>query len=209
MKKSLLLTLMLAFGIVFQSQAQNEDYRINVALSGNYTFTGSVLSGIVETAQINGANIKEKSLPSLQVTADYGISDWFSVGLAASYQKLGFEATGNTYTDANGMQVTENYEYDFKRSSVALRPLFHFANDEKLDMYSGLRVGFFNAKGTSTSNDPDFNDDEDFDFDDVSKITISIVAYGVRYYFTDNIGVGFELNIGRPYVTSFSVNARF
>lgn len=209
MKKSTLFTLLFVVGLMSFAQAQNEDYRLNVGLSGNYTLTGFVLNSIIETAEAASDGIDKKSFPSVQLTADYGLTNWFSVGLAASYQKIGFEATGNTFTDENGMTQTENYEYDFTRTSVALRPLFHFANNDRLDMYSGLRIGLFRAESTTTSNDPNFDANNGVEFEDVNTLTVSLVAYGIRYYITENIGIGWELNIGRPYVSNFSVNARF
>lgn len=211
MKKIILFSFALILGLVSQTQAQSEDYRFNVGLSTNYTFTGALFNGLIRAAEGTSTGVNKKSFPSLQLTADYGITKLLSVGVAASYQTIGFDATDD-FINGSGSPETENYSLTWTRTSIALRPLIHYANTDRLDMYSGLRIQWFNGTVDSDSSDPDRVDDftNEAGIDpNLSKIGVGIVAYGVRYYFTENIGAGTEINIGRPYVVNFSINARF
>lgn len=208
MKKIILFSLALVLGLTVHTQAQNDDYRMNAALTLNYTFTGDALNAAVDAAESTTEGVDKNSFPSVQLTFDYGVNKFFSLGLAASYQNIGYDFTNNTFFDENNMEVTENYEVDFSRTTVALRPLFHYANNGKLDMYSGLRIQYFRRDFETTSRDPEVSDDF-IDFTDANKFGVGIVAYGIRYFVTDNIGLGTEVNIGRPYFVNLSLNARF
>jgi len=208
MKKFILFSFALILGLATQTQAQNDDYRMNAGLSLNYTFTGDALNTAVNLAESTTTGVSKKGVPSLQVTFDYGLTKWFSLGLAASYQNLGYDFSGNSFIDSLNNEVVEDYSVSFSRTTVALRPLFHYANNDKLDLYSGLRIQYFSRNLENDSKDPDTTTTFE-EFSDSSKIGVGIVAFGARYYITDNIGLGTEINIGRPYIINLSVNARF
>jgi len=208
MKKIILFSFALILGLATQTQAQNDDYRMNVSLSTNYTFTGDIVNTAIDAASTLGETIDKKSLPSLQLTFDYGLTKWFSLGLAASYQKLGFESTGGMTFDTITMtSVVNDYTAKFTRTSIALRPLFHYANNDRLDLYSGLRVQYFAANYSDDSKDPETAGI--LDLPTRTGFGVGIIPFGARYYITENIGLGTEINIGRPYVVNLSVNARF
>jgi hypothetical protein len=208
MKKIILFSFALILGLATQTQAQNDDFRMNAGLSLNYTFTGTALNTAIKAAETTTTGFEKESFPSLQLTFDYGLTKWFSIGVAASYQNIGFDFVGNTFLDSLNNQVIEDYSVGFSRTTVALRPLFHYANNDRLDLYSGLRIQYFSRGFNNDSNDPATA--ENFEgFTDESKFGVGIVAFGARYYVTENIGIGTEINIGRPYFTNLSVNARF
>lgn len=206
MKKIILLPLILVF--ITQLAAQNEEYRLNAGVSLNYTFTGDIINSAVNAARNLGEDVKNKTVPSLQLSLDYGLEKWFSIGAAVSYEKLGFVSTGGVYFNETTMQnEPNNYTAEFTRTSIAFRPLFHYANDDKLDLYSGLRIHYFMAEYSDDSKDP--NTADVLDLPTKVGMGVSIVPFGMRYYFSDNVGMGTELNLGRPYVVNISVNARF
>jgi len=208
MKKIILFSFALILGLATQTQAQNDDYRMNAGISLNYTFTGDIVNSAIDAVSNLGETIDKKNLPSAQLTFDYGLTKWFSIGAAVSYQSIGFESTGGMAFDTITMTSTANdYTAKFTRTSIALRPLFHYANNDKLDLYSGLRVQYFAANYEDDSRDPDTA--SILDLPARTGFGVGIVAFGARYYITDNIGLGTEINIGRPYVVNLSVNARF
>jgi len=209
MKKIIFLSFALILGLATQTQAQSEDYRMNAGISINYAVTGDVLNLAVKAAEATSIGFEKNSTPSIQATFDYGLNKWFSLGLAASYQNVGYDFEANTFFDeVTGMTIIEDYSVNFSRTTVALRPLFHYANNDRVDLYSGLRVQYFKRDFENSSKDP--NTVTVFeDFADATKVRVSIVAFGMRYYITENIGLGTEINLGRPYLANFSVNARF
>jgi len=203
MKNSILFTLLCCITFL-QSFAQNEEYKHVGSASIGLSLTG-VLINLLDEASPD-ATIEVKSTPALQLTYDYGIKKFFSIGLAVGYQQFGIDAEDFTYTNIDDVDVTEDFSADFSRLNVAIRPLFHYANNDDLDLYSGFRIGILNNRFTSDST----NDDLDIDgFENLTRLSFGITAFGLRYYFTDNIGAGFEINLGAPYITAFNINARF
>lgn len=208
MKKFILFSFALILGFATQTQAQNDDYRMNVGVSANYTFTGAIVNSAIDAVAAVGESVDKKGTPSLQLTFDYGLTKWFSIGAAFSTQNIGFESTGGMVFDTITLtNIANDYTAKFTRTSIALRPLFHYANNDKLDLYSGLRIQYFIANYSDDSLDPDT--ESLLDLPTKTGIGVGIVPFGARYYITDNIGLGTEINIGRPYVVNFSVNARF
>jgi len=209
MKKFILLSFALILGLATQTQAQNDDYRMNAGVSVNYTFTGDIVNSAIDNlgGAFSDETVTKKGTPSIQLTFDYGLTKWFSIGAAVSTQKIGLSSTGGTFTDSLGVSVANPYEASLSRTTVALRPLFHYANNDRLDLYSGLRVQYINISEENSSLDPSTS--TVLDFPTKKGIGVGIVAFGARYYITENIGLGTEINIGRPYVVNLSVNARF
>jgi len=203
MKHFILLTIICFLTSTLTLHAQNEEYKSVASASVGYSLTGAIINAFEATNPAGTVSVK--SIPTLQLTYDYGITKFFSVGVAAGFQRFGFDITDYEYINDVGINVNENFTADYSRLNVAIRPLFHYANTDNLDMYSGFRIGFLNNNINSESTDQDF----DLGTNIGSRLSVGLTAYGFRYYFTDNIGAGIEINIGAPYITCFNINARF
>lgn len=203
MKKSILFTLLCCITLL-QGFSQNEEYKHVGSASVGLSLTGVFINLFDELDPT--ATIDIKNTPALQLTYDYGIKKFFSIGLAVGYQKFGIDAEDFTYTDSEGIEITESFNADFSRLNIAIRPLFHYANNDDLDLYSGFRIGLLNNRFSSDSTNEDLSIDG---FENLNRLAFGVTAFGLRYYFTDNIGAGFEINLGAPYVTAFNINARF
>lgn len=207
MKKTLLLICAIALVFAFAPNnslsAQNGDYKQNIYVGAGFSLAGAVFN-VLDNATGSSSNT---SLPAIQLTYDYALTPKVSAGLGFSYQGFGFDVTDFTFFDDNGMAVTESFSADLRRTNVAARVLFHYGKNEKLDMYSGVRVGMTNW-GISTDDSSDAVD-EFFDggFNGWS-FAPQLVAFGLRYYVTDNIGLSFESTVGAPHFLSVGANYR-
>ncbi len=186
-------------------QAQNEEYKLTLGATVGYSLTGALLNSVDNAF----GDISVGSTPALQLSVDYGLNNWFSIGLAGSLQNFDFDIPEYSFTDDAGDFQTEAVNIDFNRTTIAIRPLFHYANSDNIDMYSGLRIQLVNRGFNIDSTDENLDTETVIGVAEGSRIGVGIVAYGVRYYFTDNIGAGLEIMWGAPYVASLSVNARF
>lgn len=209
--RNLFTTLFLLLAVLTVN-AQNEDYKMTAGIHAGYSLTGALVKTIADTDPTSTVNAT--AIPAMQVTFDYGLSKLFSLGLAFSYQTVSLDATDFTYVDTDLNTRTETFKTSFRRTQIAIRPLIHYGNSDKLDMYSGFRIGLL-SRGFS-----DFKGDnaEDLDgsiFDGTlnplsgTRFSGCITAFGIRYYFTDNIGAGLEINTGAPYIVNAGVSARF
>lgn len=187
MKKLFLLSL-LALILSNAVHAQNETYKSTICVNGGFSLVGTIISA---------ANGETSSVPAIQVTYDYGLEKWFSLGAAVSYQSMKIDYTDMTYG---------NYKTSLDRLNVALRALFHYANSGKADLYSGLRLGYTNWNVSSTSTDPDYDPNSVFKGGGFAP---QVILVGFRGYFTDHIGLNSELTVGAPHYFSIGLNYRF
>lgn len=178
--------------------AQNEEYKSTVTVNTGFSLVGNLLN--VKTSEIT--EFSTYSLPAFQATYDYSLAKWFSVGAAGSVQLMGIK-----YNDYEG--TGDNFETSITRTNFALRGLFHYGNNEKLDMYSGVRMGFTNWNISTNYDNPDYNADSDISISQGFGAAPQVVLFGVRGYFNDNLGVNMEVCIGSPHYLSLGVNYRF
>lgn len=171
-----------------------------VGLDVGYSLIGGLLS-----TNINGTDVSTGATPVINVMVDYGLTDRVSLGLAGAYQGI-FGEYSYSYLDAGSTTVTEDVRTDISRIHVALRPLFHYGNNDQLDLYSGLRIGVITNSVSHNSSDPDFAEINGFSG---SRFTMGLVAFGMRYYFNDMVGFNFEVGLGVPQIVNGGVSLRF
>ncbi len=210
--KFLLTTICILF-ITITLNAQSEDYKLVVGVHAGYSLTGSVVKALAEGGGLN-SDVNATTIPALQLSVDYGISKIVSLGIAYSFQRVSIDATDFSYTDVNGNFRTETFKTSFNRSQIAIRALFHYGNVDDLDMYSGIRIGAL-TRGFKDFEGTDADDLDENIFEDTSSVLSgtrfsgSITAFGLRYYFAENFGAGFEVNLGAPYIINIGVSGRF
>lgn len=173
---------------MLNTNAQNEDYKSTITLDAGFSLVGAIFNATT----INGEDPSSSALPAFQITYDYGLQNWISLGAAVSFQSMSVDAV--TFDNSSN---TITYTDNVRRLNLALRALVHYANDGNVDLYSGLRFGVTNWSGSSD------NPNNEYDLYDYWGISTNfapqLVLFGIRGYFTDNIGANAELTIGAPY----------
>ena len=205
MKKLLtLLALVSASSLGF---AQNQAGQSVVTLNVGYSIIGNLFTSSLNALEgASDANADVSSIPVIIGAFDYGLSDKFSIGIFGGFQRSSgtFDYTYTPFNDS--VPTTESVTLSGSRTSIAIRPNFHYGNNDNLDLYSGVRVGFLMRNFTTNSTDDDF---PSFDIFDGNRFTLGLTLFGMRYYVTDNIGLGMEIGIGPPYAVNGGVNFRF
>lgn len=208
MKKALLLScavaLLFAFAPNNSLSAQNGDYKQNIYVGAGFSLVGGLFDALGGTGT---ESFSTTSLPAIQLNYDYALTPKLSAGAAFSYQGFGFDVTDYTFLDDSLNLTTESFSGNVNRTNIAARVLFHYGNNEKLDMYSGVRLGMTNWKTSSESTSGAVSD---FFGDGFSGWSFApqLIAFGLRYYVTDNIGLSFESTLGAPHFLSAGVNYR-
>jgi outer membrane protein W len=171
-----------------------------IVISAGYGFPN--LGKSLLKAYQNEADYSVGGIGPLHGKFEYGLSD--KIGIGVSFNYVSFSAswkhteTNNTY-DANGnVTGTTTATYSDKIAvntmSALLRLNVHFATTDKLDPYWGIGAGYRTRNYKYETNDPTNNSDITlkgaipFGFE---------TTFGVRYFFTDNIGAYAELGIGK------------
>ena len=204
MKK--LLLCFIASGMLFSSSinAQREQNQVVVSAGMGYSIGQALLKAILNaTLEASGTNTVS-SIPIINVMADYGITENFSLGVAYSFNKFSWS---DSIIDTSG--VISSVDLSAARHNIGVRPLFHFGNNEKVDLYTGARLGtsIWALSGSAT----DSQGNSTGASTDIPTGVVTVQAlFGVRTYFTDVIGANFEVGIGNaPYFVAGGLSFKF
>ncbi len=163
---------------------------------------GKAFIEAVEDQNPGNVNFNARSIGPAGIRFEYMVGDRIGLGVDAIYNSRNITFNANdTITDGNGNQEIQvsSYEYDMKRLRVQLRFNYHFdISNPDLDAYFGVGAGSNNRFRTTFENGTEIDDD-------LSNLTLiqfsARVCAGMRYYFTENIGLNAEIGLGGPLVS--------
>ncbi|MCX6273371.1 MAG: hypothetical protein NTU44_19555 [Bacteroidetes bacterium] len=166
----------------------------NIVISAGYGFPN--LTKSVYKAYSSYLDYKVTGTGPIHVKVEYGITESFGIGLSVnnvstkvSWQDEGYDTAFNPV----------KYESGFKFHAIAfnVRGNYHFIREDNLDLYAGLGLGYNSSKSEYYTNDPY----------SLGNLTISALiplglefSVGIRYYFTDNIGVYMEVGAAKSII---------
>ena len=151
----------------------------------------------------------EKSFkPSIgkQLHVDWAFFRRLSIGLSVNHQAHTLQVKDYSYL-SNSVSVVEDVNQRISASSVALRVLIHplqfyEEHDKKLDAYWGMQQYSSLVKIKDNSSDLSFTKSSS-DFE-----TFFGMIGGIRYYFTDQVGMNFEMTFPGPSTFALGLNLR-
>lgn len=173
-----------------------------------YTNNGSFYSS--GTSQPPTVNIK--GIGPMFLKADYGLTKLVSVGASIGYDNFTMtETIIDQEPDPTGtylISYTDVVKYYYTSFSAGVRINFHFGTGKKLDPYAGIAGGYSSNKYVEsyTSTDPNFIEHPS-SYTGI-PIYLSLTA-GMRYYFTDNIGMYMEVGIDKWSVIQGGLAVKF
>jgi opacity protein-like surface antigen len=177
-----------------------------------YAGYGSLYNAVFRAFVTDTENdAKFKSIDAIGIRGEYMVADKFGVGLDICY-------SGATLTDPYVTSVynstTDTYSnvvyeetYKTRKIGVMATMNYHFLDNDKVDLYGTFGVGYKNRKTTFENSNPDpfyvvptFN----------SLVPIAMrIGAGVRYFFTDNIGLNLGLGVGQGGFINGGISAKF
>lgn len=208
--KSLLLTFLVTAGFLTTSTAQNADYKHVVSASAGLNgFQILALFDNLETSE-NILNLNIKATPSYGFTYDYGVNKWFSLGGGAAYNKFSLNADVQDLLKEDSTTYTGPVDLKLSRTNVGIRPLFHYLNDGRLDLYSGFRLGVNIFTLSLKANEDGLIPGEITGDLRESGATVAfqVIPFGLRGYITPNLALGFETGLGAPHYLSAQLSYR-
>ncbi len=195
MKKSLFAVFI--FALLFVSNTSNAQVyeKGNVVVDAFYGFPNlytAIVRGVYTNNSNNGTNtytnLKIKSLGPLGITGEYLLSSKVGIGLEATYASTG--VTANYYENQDGN--TYAYSASINRLRILPRVNIHFGDNDKVDPYLALGMGYANTKFSYETANPH---QTPVTFKSVVPISYRM-GFGVRYFFTDHIGAMVEFGFG-------------
>jgi len=189
---------------------------LNVLNFLNANSTNGIVDG--NDGNVNGtySKLTFSSTPTFNATYDYAVKKWFSVGGSVGFNRAEVSYDDLDLTTDSGGKITGTGGFSLSRTSINFRPLFHYGNSGRLDMYSGFRVGLsvWNVKVTGNLRGDGVDDlPGQVGLGGLRGAGVlpqfALTLFGLRGYITENFGLGFEINAGSPYLVSGGVNYRF
>ena len=123
------------------------------------------------------SNNSISGIPPIYFNADFETDDHFSLGLGISHFSI---ISGRLR--GRGLSGTN--------TNIGTRFLFHFGDNPKLDHYAGFRLGVCIKN---------FEGELEGVIENGITPCIPRAFYGMRAYFSDDVGVNLEVGIGPPY----------
>lgn len=210
MKKSILTLILLITSMVIltpNANAQRESGESVITVDAGFSVVAGLIKAvfngetITDSAQTGSFTGKVSGGPAIVFGYDYGLSERWSIGALVSTQ--GFNGNANwTYIENNKL-VRDEFDFTLRRSNFSISPKIHYGSD-KVDLYTGLRVGYLLWTSKINSADPNF--DELDEFAKGGRPTIGLTAIGGRIYATDELAVHFELNLGAPNILGLGLS---
>jgi len=177
------------------AQDQKNDVAINAGVGGSAIY---LLIGFYDvSATTTGINISYS--PAYSLTADYGLTNQFSIGPAMGYQIVTI-----TYNNYDNLLIRKSIVQNISRLNIGIRLLYHFFTNSRIDIYTGGRPGFSHWSNTNNSGDPSF-------VGSTSPFNLPSIQWllGIRAYLIDNLGLHLEGALGTPYFIEGGITLRF
>ncbi|CAG5083361.1 hypothetical protein [Parvicella tangerina] len=191
--KTIFAAVAIAFAAVSTSQAQVVEEG-TILVDAYYGFPNLYTTTIKQAyaSSSGSSNVKVGGIGPVGGKIEYLLADRIGLGLDVNYTNtfVSYDEMGVDSTSGN----TTNYNYEVSRSVLRIFPRinFHFGNSDVFDGYAGVGAGYRMASWKFESNDPDFGD-QSVD----GLIPVSFRAFvGGRYFFTDALGLNFEIGLG-------------
>lgn len=183
----------------------------NIIFAAQYGFPNLfnlVLKNAYNGSGYTGLEIKGFGPAGLQF--EYMVADKIGLGIKGNFSSTSVSYTENSdvYNPSTGQYVSTPYNYTLKFVRWRAMPRFslHFGNSDKFDGYFGVAAGYSAFKLSYTSNDPNYTGSAAIS----NPIPVGFrLDVGGNYFFTDNIGLNFEIGLGGGPVVNAGLAFKF
>jgi opacity protein-like surface antigen len=188
MKKitSAIFSMLVFVGLSGQAFEQGRSY-----ISLGYGF-GNLTQAVIKAAVAEN-DLKYSSFGPAFLKYEYGIAEKIGIGVNVAYLNAKVSAS-DSYIDDNNNTVNFTETLKYSTTSILGRVNFHFGDNDNIDPYLGVGMGYRTAKYTYTSSDPEAPQDEELK--SLSPFGMEI-TFGTRFLFTDNIGAYVEVGMAK------------
>jgi hypothetical protein len=187
-------------------------HKRNVKVEAFYGFPNLLTAAIKNTYELTNQKKEQLSITGagpIGLRAEYFITDHLAFGAEISYATTSIQWQERGTLKLND-SLSVPYNYSFKLTAPRIRMLgkfnFHFGTTEHFDWYAGLGIGYNSTRIHLVTDAPYIRD-----YDILSLYFLPLSArldFGANYYFTKNLGVGFEVGLGGP-LAAVALTAKF
>ncbi len=149
--------------------------------------------GVGMGSYIGSGSGYKTTLPPLEVSYEYLVNDNISVGGFFAMTKSEFNYS---FPDlGGGSSSPQNFKFNYSYMMFGAIGNYHFVNNDKFDVYGGVRIGY-NKVNVDYSSDDATTDSLLKSINLDSSGMLFGAQVGGRYFFTDNLAVNMEVGYG-------------
>jgi hypothetical protein len=180
-----------------------------IIVDGYYGF-GNLFNSVFKSSTSGlGSNFSTSFMGPIGIRGEYLLSSKVGFGLDLGYSSAQLSYTG-AYTeyDANNNLVSTPYNHSLKTTKVGAIVTFnyHFVESVKFDAYFTTGLGYGNRTFKETSTYIGYNPAKiNWPFPSFA----SRIGFGMRYFFTQNIGANLGLGLGQGGLVNVGITAKF
>ncbi|HYG51677.1 MAG TPA: hypothetical protein VD905_12280 [Flavobacteriales bacterium] len=158
----------------------------------------------------NYTGLEIKGFGPTGVQFEFMVTDKIGLGLKSNFSSTSISYDENTEVyDPNTGQYTSsiyNYKLKFVRWRAMPRFSFHFGNSDKFDGYFGVAAGYSAFKLSYETDDPNYTGDIAIS----NPVPIGFrLDVGGNYFFTEKMGLNFEIGLGGGPVINAGIATKF
>lgn len=130
---------------------------------------------------------------------EYMVADKFGLGFDFIYNSFSVKGTADSLRTDGTVYQTYDVKATAARYRFQARFNYHFVQEDNVDAYVGFGAGTNIRVGSVKTDFPNYDDEA------VSGALIPVsfrIALGMRYYFTNNIGINAEIGLGGPVMSA-------
>ena len=209
MKKIVTIVALSLFGTSSFGQAVEEG---NVIIDAYYGFP-NLYTTVFQSAYANSGseiNVNVGGIGPLGGRVEYMLADKVGLGvdIAFSNSSVAFQSEITTTDPVTFETTTNTYDYDFATNKIGAMVTFnyHFLDNDQLDAYAMVGAGYKNRNFSFTSTEPGY---EEATVSGTLLPVASRIGVGMRYFFTDNIGLNLALGFGQGGILNGGISAKF
>ena len=202
------LTIVIAFAGMFSHGIHAQGVEQGKVLLDAYYGVPNLYESILKTAVANGPNALNVKVGGLGgaigLKGEYMLTNVFGMGLDFNYSTF-YVSFNQATTNQLGLPVVYNYKWTSPAIRAMLGFNFHFVHKEKVDVYAAVKTGYYNRTFAFTTNDPSYTG--------ASIKSLIPIAFrletGMRYYFTEHLGVHINIGIGGGPILAAGLSTKF
>jgi opacity protein-like surface antigen len=183
----LALTLISTASFAQKGSSGNSVQQGTILIDATYGFpyvNGTLIKAAYSSDSLGGTGVA-RNYNHFGGRIEYMVSDKISLGMEGTYALATVDYRGSNL---------QTYRAGMSKLRILARMSYHFATNEHIDPYITWGVGYKNTK--VYSNEPG----------DVREVSVNLLpisfrtGIGIRYFFTDGVGINVEAGIGGPAV---------
>lgn len=200
--------LMLAAPTTASAQAVEQG---NVIIDTYYGFPNLYTTVFKSTYANSGTetNLEIGGLGPVGLRAEYMVADKIGVGLDIGFNNshVNYSEETTVYNSTTGNYDPVTYDYNFSTQKIGVMATlnYHFLDNDKVDAYGVFGAGYGQRSYKFESTDPDYVNEE---IKGLIPVAMRI-GVGMRYFFTDNIGLNLGLGFGQGGIANAGISFKF